>query len=187
MRARTHVVSSFMLASTAAFAQTSGHSELSLWQIAYTAPTRYADGYTVKGKSKAFQGSFRFENGNLLSLEGMVPVSSLSSGLSSRDASIRELLFKTANGELPDLAFRAEPTTCIAVEQTWECPVRGTFKIRDEWQPVSGKVQISDYQGRRWLHAEGQLRLSTYDFYAGSPAALKVADQVDVVLDLLGP
>ena len=180
------VIFAVLLISSVSYASTSGDSSLSLWQVAYKATTRYDDGYTVRGKAKSFQGSFRFENGKLLSLEGVVPVASLNSGLSSRDASIRELLFQAADGSIPDLAFKSEPSTCEALDKGWVCQVKGAFKIREEWQPVAGTVHISDYQGRTWLHAEGTLRLSQFAFYATSSAALKVADQVDVVLDLLG-
>jgi polyisoprenoid-binding protein YceI len=171
---------------TGAHASTSGDSALSLWQIAYTAPTRYADGYTVQGKARSFRGSFRFENGQLLSLEGTVPISSLNSGLSSRDESVRELVFQTSDHRTPDLEFKAKPTMCQPQDKGWVCAVEGSFKIRDEWQPVAGTVHIGDYQGRTWLHAEGTLYLSKFAFYASGPAALKVADRVDVAIDLLG-
>jgi polyisoprenoid-binding protein YceI len=183
------IISKILLLGSASslFAQTSGDSELNLWQMTYTAPTRFADGYTVKGKARKFQGSFRFAAGKLESLQGTVAVSSLSSGLDSRDESIRELVFKTADGRLPDLAFQAEPTDCKAQGTDWTCEVKGQFRIRDEWKPVTSLVYISQYQGRLWLHADGTIKLSDYSFYAPGPEALKVADRVDVVIDLLGP
>jgi polyisoprenoid-binding protein YceI len=187
MKTVQRLITTALLCGTSAYAITSGDSALSLWQIAYTAPTRYADGYTVHGKARSFRGSFRFENGQLLALDGVVPVSSLSSGLSARDASMRELVFHTADGRTPDLEFKAKPASCQPQEKGWVCAVEGSFKIRDEWQPVAGTVHIGEYQGRTWLHAEGTLQLSKYNFYAAGPAALKVADRVDVALDLLGP
>lgn len=186
MKYLPRMMTSFLILGTGAFASTSGDSTLSLWQISYTAPTRYADGYTVRGKARSFKGSFRFENGQLLSLEGVVPISSLNSGLSSRDESVRELLFQTVDHRTPDLEFKSKPAACQQQDKGWVCAIEGSFKIRDEWQPVAGTVYVSEYQGRPWLHAEGTLYLSKYNFYASGPAALKVADRVDVAIDLLG-
>lgn len=186
MKALKRVLKATCLLCTSAFASTSGDSSLTLWQIAYTAPTRYADGYTVQGKARSFLGSFRFENGQLLSLEGVVPISSLNSGLSARDESVRELVFQTSDRRMPDLEFKSKPTMCQPQDKGWVCAVQGSFKIREEWQPVAGTVHIGEYQGRTWLHAEGTLYLSKFAFYANGPAALKVADRVDVAIDLLG-
>lgn len=176
----------FLSISHSIFASTLGNSALHLWQIKYSAPTRFADGYTVTGTAQNFNGSFTFDQGHLESLTGSVPVLALSSGLASRDASIRELVFGESAHE-ETIEFRSDPTDCTKQDAFWVCNVTGYLKIRNEWQPLSGQGYISDYQGRLWLHAEGSIQLSKYSFYASGPAALKVADRVDLSVDLLGP
>jgi len=172
--------------STLALATTSGDSALKLWQIAYTAPTRYADGYTVTGKARTFTGSFQFEQGVLKSLVGKVPVQSLSSGLKARDQSAQDLVFTTQDGRTPDLEFKADTAPCSADGDGYRCEVTGHFKIQDEWQSGPVIVQVNSYKGTPWVHAEGTLYLSKYKFYQTGSAALKVADEVKVVVDLLG-
>ncbi len=186
MLRKSRLLSLFCGLASAAFAETSGDSELKLWQITFTAPTRYEDGYTVKGKAKEFAGSFHFEDGRLLKLEGRVHVSSIKKGLEARDASMREVVFTGSDGRMPDVAFRAKPTSCASDGEGWSCQVQGEFQIRDEWQAVAVDVYLSEYQGQAWLHAEGKLKLSQYDFYATGSSTLKVADEISVVIDLLG-
>jgi len=179
------LIGSFLL-SPFTWAYAVGDGELSLWTIKYSAPTLFEDGYTVEGKAKAFTGRFLFKDGILKSLEGQVPVKSLSSGLEARDESIRDLLFKAEDGQLPDVRFEVKDVPCEQEGEFWRCAATGKLSVQGEWQTVSTDIYISTYQGRPWLHAEGTIQLSNYAFYAKGSKALKVADRVDLSIDLLG-
>ncbi len=172
--------------SSIAFAETSGDTSLKLWQISFIAPTRYADGYTVTGKAKQFTGGFSFSDGTLKNLTGRVKVESLSTGLQARDENVRNILFTTADGRIPDLEFKADPATCAPADGGYQCQVQGHFKVQDEWQTGLISVHINTYNNKPWVHAEGTLVLSKFKFYQNGTSALKVADEVKVTVDLLG-
>ena len=50
----------FTIATTISYGTPLGDSTLQLWQISYVAPTQFADGYTVRGTAKQFEGYFNF-------------------------------------------------------------------------------------------------------------------------------
>ena len=187
MKSLNLVSSGALLLTSVAYATPLGDRPLQLWQISYSAPTRFADGYTVSCSAQTFDGAFSFQDGKLTSLHGHVPVISLSSGLASRDASIRELVFGSQEDPQASIEFQAQPAECQQDGEVWICNVQGSFRIRDEWRPLAGVGYISVYNGRLWLHTQGQIKLSDFGFYAEGPAALKVADIVNITVDLLGP
>ncbi|NRA64224.1 MAG: YceI family protein [Pseudobacteriovorax sp.] len=172
--------------SSVVMANTVADADLNLWQITYRAETSFADGYTIEGQSNSFEGSFQYDGTDLFSIEGVVDPKSLSSGISSRDKSIVKIIFTDEEGNVPTLAFESEEVRgCEDVEEFRVCDVAGRFKVRNEWQPMDLKINLSEYGNQTWVNVSGEVSLAQYDFYERADAQIKVVDKVTFVVDLL--
>jgi len=171
---------------SATASSTIGGSDLKLWQIKYSADTKFEDGYYIEGTAQQFSGKFLFENGFLEFVETRIPVKSLSTGLLARDISIREILFEDDQGQFPDIVFRlSDAVSCSQLENFHYCEGKGELSIRGEFQNLNVGVYVGTYENQTWLHADLEIKLSDYQFYQNGSPALKVADLINLSVDLL--
>ena len=159
--------------------------DLNLWQVAYKAETSYGDGYTITGNAYEGFGSFEKEGDKIVSIRGEVNPSSMDSGLSTRDRSIRELVFETSDGSIPNIVFESNDLSCQMIEGSEYCLAKGTLTVKGETQPIDLHLWISDYEGKTWIHSDAAVNLSDYNFHQNGPSAIKVADLIELNIDFL--
>ena len=167
------------------WAQTAAEVPLKVWQIKYSAETDWMDDYVIEGSATQLTGKFALDGERLQYVEAQVPVNALSSGVRTRDRNISEIIFQKADGTTPDLAFRAGPTDCVKQSEGLTCAINGEFSIQGEWKPLSMDLIINPWEDAVWMHGEVTLKLSDYDFYENGDEDLKMADEVQLTIDLL--
>ena len=174
------IIAAVMLMSSAAQS-----SELGLWQVKYKAETNYMDGYTVEGQAYEASGSFEKNGEFITSVRAEVSPESMSSGLTARDRSIKGIIFEKSDSSIPNIVFESDNINCQKTESGDYCVASGSLSIRDEAKPLELGFWVSDYEGKTWLHADFSIFLSSYDFYYTTSSAIKVADKVDLSIDLI--
>ena len=160
-------------------------TELNLWQVAYKAETSYMDGYTVSGNAYEGSGSYEIDGDHISYLRAEVSAESMSSGLATRDRSIKELIFEKADGSVPNVVFESSNISCQVIEGSDYCVAQGTLTVKGESKPIEMKLWVSDYEGKTWIHSDTAVYLSHYDFYQSGSSAIKVADLIELNIDFL--
>ena len=174
-----------LIAATLLAATSAQSAELKLWQVKYKAETNYMDGYTVEGQAYEATGSFEKDGEFISSVRAEISPESMSSGLSARDRSIKEIIFEKSDNTLPNIVFESSDINCQSTDSGDYCVANGSLSIRGESKPLELGFWVSDYEGKTWLHSDVNLFLSSYDFYHTTSSAIKVADKVELNIDLL--
>lgn len=184
MNRRIHMKKS-MIAATLLVATSASSAELSLWQVKYKAETNYMDGYTVEGQAYEATGSFEKTGAFISSVRAEVSPDSMSSGLSARDRSIKEIIFEKSDNTIPNIVFESSDIDCQTTDSGDYCMAKGSLSIRGESKPLEIGFWVSDYEGKTWLHSDFNVLLSSYDFYYTTSSAIKVADKIELNIDLI--
>ena len=97
---RKTLIITALMASANAYA-----ADLGLWEVKYKAETSYMDGYTVEGQAYEASGSFEKTGDYISSVRAVVSPESMSSGLVTRDRSIKEIIFTKSDETVPNIVF----------------------------------------------------------------------------------
>jgi polyisoprenoid-binding protein YceI len=144
----------------------------------------------VQGKSDALTGGTRLrESASGLRLEGLeaaVPVKSLETGIKLRDKHMREYIFRTADGQVPDVRFSAEQADCThaAAGGEYTCLASGTLAIRARPQPCAIALRITRKGDGFRVSGEGKLALSMYGIERPTQFGVTTDDEVKIHFEL---
>ncbi len=174
-----------LIVATLLAASSAQSAELKLWQVKYKAETNYMDGYTVEGQAYEATGSFEKTGEFITSVRAEVSPDSMSSGLSARDRSIKGIIFEKPDKTIPNIVFESSDISCQTTDSGDYCVANGNLSIRGESKPLELGFWVSDYEGQTWLHSDVNVFLSSYDFYHTTSSAIKVADKIELNIDLL--
>jgi len=123
-------------------------------------------GIEVKGKSSVMSGRVeviqRGDGLTLRSIDAIIPVKSLATGMKVRDEHMRKYIFTTADGQTPDIRFESAAANC---SRDLVCKVPGSMTIRG----VSHAVELT-------LQAKQQSSGSTLAFRVAGEGVVKLSD-----------
>ena len=141
----------------------------------------------VHGTSNQLQARATLRDRNdriaLVDIEAAVPVMSLSTGLGLRDDHMRTYIFKTSDGNLPDVRLVAAAVECAPGAQSQvECPVSGELAIRGTSRPFSMTLTVKPQKDTYRVAGDAVVKLSDYGISA--PSQLGVTTRDDVKLHL---
>lgn len=87
----------------------------------------------IKGSSKSSTGTVKVsENGRGIALEALkinIPVASLQTGIGIRDRHMREKIFTTEDGKIPDVSFESAKSVCEKAKEGYQCQAQGTLSM----------------------------------------------------------
>jgi polyisoprenoid-binding protein YceI len=145
----------------------------------------------VRGKSNALKGWSRVhENGSGLILEevgAVVPVASLRTGIKVRDTHMREYIFETTDGQVPDISFSAGKVECSPTETSaaYTCAASGALAIRATSRPFATVLSVVRQPDRYRISADGTIALSQYGIERPSQFGVKTDDEVRIHLEFI--
>jgi polyisoprenoid-binding protein YceI len=160
----------------------------------FSSPTTMS-GIEVTGKSSALTGHVelsRDSTGLVVGvIEAVLPVKTLSTGMKVRDEHMKKYIFRTADGQEPDLRFASEKAACPGSEGAREfaCQVVGNLTVRGVARPFSITLNVKDQAGPpEVLHASGDgvVKLSDYGIERPSQFGVKSLDEVKLHLEFTG-
>jgi polyisoprenoid-binding protein YceI len=143
----------------------------------------------VVGKSSAVKANARVRRGPegamVDQIEASLPVESLRTGLALRDEHMRKHIFTSADGQLPDVRFSAERSSCPALgsRQRITCEVIGTLVIREIARPLTIVLDLVDDDGALRAAGSGNVKLSAYGIERPSQLGVRTADDVKLRLE----
>lgn len=149
-------------------------------------------GITVKGRSEALRGRVQIHRASdgvtLERIEAWLAVTTLATGVAVRDKHMREHVFTTPSGELPDLRFEGEKVACPGVLPGHEatCQVSGTLAIRGVARNFSIPLRIREDGAAPSFRVSGDatLRLSDYGIEQPSQFGVRTANEIEIHLEL---
>jgi polyisoprenoid-binding protein YceI len=145
---------------------------------------------TIHGWTRALTGSVGVapdEGGFALRDAALrVPVASLSTGMGLRDRHMRERIFATEDGGLPDVVFDSEAGRCRLAGETALCRVEGRLAIRARERPFAVDLRVTRSDGGFHAEGEGRVRLSDYEIERPSQFGVKTADEVLLEIEVRG-
>jgi polyisoprenoid-binding protein YceI len=143
----------------------------------------------IHGKSAALEGRATVRddaNGfQIQQLEASVPVKTLNTGMGLRDEHMRKHVFTTADGQLPDLRFSAQTSTCSGSDKQATCELKGELAMRGTAKPFTITLKVTRESGSFRAIGDGVVKLSTYGIPAPSQLGVTVADDVKLHLDFV--
>jgi polyisoprenoid-binding protein YceI len=143
----------------------------------------------IHGKSAALEGRATVRddaNGfQIQQLEASVPVKTLNTGMGLRDEHMRKHVFTTADGQLPDLRFSAQTSTCAGSDKQATCELKGELAMRGTAKPFTITLKVTRESGSFRAIGDGVVKLSTYGIPAPSQLGVTVADDVKLHLDFV--
>ncbi|HWC19170.1 MAG TPA: YceI family protein [Terriglobales bacterium] len=146
-------------------------------------------GLFVKGKSEAVQARVqirRTADGLMLDhITAQLPVKTLATGIALRDQHMREHIFTTPDGELPDVKFEAEGVSCPGVVAGREasCKVSGTLSIRGTPRAFSVALKIRETVGSTPAFragGDGTVKLSEYGIEQPTQFGVKTENEIQL-------
>jgi polyisoprenoid-binding protein YceI len=145
---------------------------------------------TIHGKSNALVGRARIrQNGDNLvveQLEAVVPIRTLSTGMSLRDEHMRKNVFTTPDGALPDVRFNADRMVCAgAVGITRTCQLSGELIIRGTARPFGMALDVKSAGAEFRAAGDGVAKLSDYGIPAPSQLGVTTLDDVKLHVDFV--
>jgi polyisoprenoid-binding protein YceI len=145
---------------------------------------------TIHGWTRALTGSVAVapdEGGFALRDAALrVAVASLSTGMRLRDRHMRERIFATEDGGLPDVVFDSHASRCRLAGETAFCFVEGRLAIRARGRPFTVDLRVTRGGGAYRAAGEGRVRLSDYGIERPSQFGLKTADEVLLEIEVVG-
>lgn len=123
-------------------------------------------------------------------IDARLDANTLTTGMGLRDQHMRNKIFATSDGSLPELRFTGERAVCPwpAAGQVSACEVSGRFFLRGVDQPfrIALKIRADGKQGSAYrVVGEGRLRLSAYGIEAPAQLGIRMSDEVKVRVEML--
>ena len=149
-------------------------------------------GVKVRGKSDALRANVRVRRGPdqlvLEEIEAWLPVTSLETGVGIRDNHLHNYIFKTNDGQTPDLRFTGASLRCPSGRgREVECNISGNLTIRGVGRPFTLAAKIRERGGSVTTFrvvGEGSVKLSDYDIERPSYLGVTMKDSVKLRLEL---
>ena len=143
-------------------------------------------GLFVKGKSDAVQAHVQVRQTvdgiTLEHIAAQLPVKSLGTGIALRDQHMREHIFTTSNGQIPDVTFEAQGVSCPGISPRHEgsCKVAGTLSIRGTPHSFSVVLKIREAAGMAAFRAvgDGTVKLSDYGIEQPTQFGVKTENEI---------
>lgn len=146
---------------------------LELDSLNFTAPVN-VKAFTVKGRAETAQIAAEREGAKLKSLLVSIPASALTTGIGMRDSHMRERIFQTPEGALPDLEFRS--TAAAACAAGAECEIPGMLKIQGKEQALVLKTRL---EGKIAI-GKAEIFLSKYGIALPEHLGVKVQEPIQI-------
>jgi polyisoprenoid-binding protein YceI len=170
--------------------ETAGTIAIQRGTATFVVPTNMP-GLTVKGKSEAVEAHIQIRRApdgvTLDHIEALLPVKTLVTGIAVRDQHMREYVFTTPSGEVPDLRFESDGVLCPGIHAGREaaCNVAGTLTIRGLPRTFSMTLKIKEASGAPAFRAvgDGLVKLSDYGIEPPSQFGVKTANDVQIHLE----
>ncbi|HWY70254.1 MAG TPA: YceI family protein [Terriglobales bacterium] len=143
-------------------------------------------GLFVKGKSEALQARVQIRRSpdgvTLEHIEAQLPVKTLATGIALRDQHMREHVFTTPDGQVPDMTFEGEGISCPGILPGHEgsCRVSGTLSIRGTARNFSVLLKIREAGSAPAFRAvgDGVVKLSDYGIEQPSQFGVKTENEI---------
>jgi len=143
-------------------------------------------GLFVKGKSEALQARVQIHRSadgvTLEHIEAQLPVKTLATGIAMRDQHMREHIFSTPDGQIPDVTFVGEGVSCPGIVPGHEgsCRVTGTLSIRGTPRNFSVLLKIREAGGAPAFRAagDGVVKLSEYGIDQPTQFGVKTENEI---------
>jgi polyisoprenoid-binding protein YceI len=143
---------------------------------------------SIKGKSTALKAKVTAHRGasglQIDSIEAILPVKTLQTGMGVRDEHMRKYIFTTKDGQVPDVLFRGENVTCPTGGQT-ACTVAGNLTIRGVSHPFSLPLKVKEDNGGFKASGESIVKLSDFGIEQPSQFGVKTDNDVQVKLEFV--
>src|SRR5262245_272385 len=170
--------------------ETSGTIAIRRGTASFMVPTNMP-GLTVKGKSDSVEAHIQIRTAPdgvaLDHIEAFLPVTTLVTGIAVRDQHMREYVFTTAAGKVPDLRFESDGVQCPGVQPGREatCNVAGMLTIRGVPRNCSMVLKIREADGAPAFRAggDGLVRLSDYGIEPPTQFGVKTGNEVQIHLE----
>jgi len=149
-------------------------------------------GLLVKGKSDAVQARVQIRRSadglTLDHVSAQVPVKTLATGIALRDQHMRERIFTTSDGQIPDVTFDAEGVSCprVVAGREANCKVSGTLSIRGVPRNFSVSLKIREAGGSTPAFraaGEGTVKLSEYGIEQPTQFGVKTENEIQLHFD----
>jgi polyisoprenoid-binding protein YceI len=141
----------------------------------------------IHGKSTALEGRARIRqipNGLVIEdLEAILPVDSLNTGMGLRDKHMREYVFKTPEGKVPDVRFVADRVVCANAGAANDCQLAGSLIIRGTPRPFALALKVISEGSAFRATGDGVVKLSTYGIPCPSQLGVTAKDDVKLHMD----
>jgi len=144
----------------------------------------------IKGQTQQVSGSLEVlttaEGIDLKNLTIRVSVESLSTGMGLRDQHMREKIFKTKNGQIPDLTFSSSRSSCKGSNGSFDCVVEGKLKLHGVEKKISLPIRV-ERRGKNFASsAKFPVKLTDFGVQPPSHFGVKIKNQVQVELRIEG-
>jgi polyisoprenoid-binding protein YceI len=102
---------------------------------------------------------------------------------------MRRYIFRTPDGQEPDIHFVSASATCEASGSAhdYTCPIQGTMTLQGVPQPIDLHLRVKE-ESRGVYHASGDamLKLSAYGIAQPTQFGVKPLDEVKIHLEFTG-
>ncbi|MEQ1910431.1 MAG: YceI family protein [Vicinamibacterales bacterium] len=143
----------------------------------------------IHGKSASLTGRahVKADSGTLTieDLEASIPVNTLDTGMGLRDSHMRKHVFTAPDGNVPDLRFTADHSSCSGSGTQSTCQLEGQLSVRGTSRPFTIALKVSkEGEGFRAV-GDSVVKLSTYGIPAPSQLGVHTEDDVKLHLDFV--
>ena len=145
-------------------------------------------GLFVRGKSDALQARVQIRRSadglTIEHIEAELPVKTLATGIALRDQHMREHVFTTPDGQIPDVKFEGEGVSCpgIVAGREATCKLSGTLSIRGTPRNFSMVMKIREAAGAPAFRAAGRgvVKLSEYGIEQPTQFGVKTENEIQL-------
>jgi polyisoprenoid-binding protein YceI len=145
-------------------------------------------GLFVRGKSDALQARVQIRRSadglTIEHIEAQLPVKTLATGIALRDQHMREHVFTTPDGQIPDVKFEGEGVSCPGIVGGREatCKLSGTLSIRGTPRNFSMMMKIRESPGAPVFRAGGRgvVKLSEYGIEQPTQFGVKTENEIQL-------
>lgn len=143
-------------------------------------------GTMVRGKSNALRGGALVradaDQLRLEQLDASVPVESLKTGIKLRDQHMRKYIFRTGDGQLPDVRFTADTAECSSTDKAtvYRCVAPGALIVRGTSRPFALTLDVEPDGSAYRARGSGTVTLSAYGIARPSQFGVRTEDAVTI-------
>lgn len=144
----------------------------------------------ITGSSKTATGALdMFESQDGIGLRNIrisIPVEPLKTGMAVRDRHMREKIFTTTDGRVPDISFESADIQCAKPAAVVTCSARGQISLHGQQHDATIPVTLTKDSGRYLAKADFSLALKDFGVEPPSHFGISIENQVGVHVALVG-